>query len=116
MSVQSKWKQASKDEPAEFELSYADVKVQVVRDDATGDIQVRLATTLNTDWMEGQFDEWAMDMTDSEVEEKAEQAYRHLKEWRDCIRGTGEQNAAELLAIEELVNAIEQANPGLIRG
>jgi len=116
MSVQSKWKPASKDAPAAFSLDHTDIKVQVFRDDGTGDIQVRLATTLNTDWMEDKFHEWASEWESSDVEEKAVQAYQHLKEWRNCVRGTGNKNACELYAIDELINALEQSNSGLIRG
>ncbi len=114
MSIQSEWLPASKDEPAEFELSYAEIKVQVVRHDATGDIQVRLATTFNTDWMENQFDERLSDAGANDIEQKCENAYPYLKSWRDCIKAS-EHDADELAALNELINEIEQSIPGLIR-
>jgi len=117
MSIQSDWQPATTDEPAEFTLDYAEVKVQVVKTPESDEIQVRIATEFDTDWMEVKFDEWYEDIYEpSDVETKCERAYWHLKEWRDCINGTGDGNAVELFAIQELVNAIEKNNPGLIRG
>ena len=110
MSIQSEWKPASKDEPAEFDLDYVEIKVQVIRQTATGDIQVRLATAFKPDWQERQFEEWLADYDYDNSDEVFEALYPMLKVL--VKNKSGDDRALLNAAISEL----ETRNSGLIRG
>lgn len=108
MSIQSLWQPATVEEPAEFDLDYVNVKVQAAKNPAGDEIQVRLATAFNTDWMERKFNEWYSDM-DGNTDEALEALYPMLKELRE-LRGGNER-----AIIDAAINELEQRNSGLIR-
>ncbi len=110
MSVQSEWLASSKDEPAEFTLDYAGVKVQAVKNPESDEIQVRIATEFDTDWMECKFDEWQAEWEDTDLDEKLKDAYPLLKRLRAQL------DANDRALIDDVVNELEACNPGLIRG
>ncbi len=112
MSIQSEWQPASRKKPAEFDLDYVDIKVQAICKPGSDkpEIQVRLATTFNTDWMESKFDEWYADADNGDEGGVFEALYPMLKSLRR--NKSGDDRALLTAAINEL----EQCNPGLIRG
>ncbi len=112
MSIQSEWQPASQDEPAEFELDYVNIKVQAICAPGSDKpaIQVRLATTFDTDWMEHRFDEWCADMGE-DTDEVFEALYPMLKVLRGKKRGGG-----DWALLNSAINELEQRNSGLIRG
>jgi len=111
MSIQSEWQPASRKKPAEFDLDYVDIKVQVCADDTTGEMQVRLATEFNADWMEGEFEQWCADMGDEEPIGVFEALYPMLK---NLVANMANRDKRALL--NAAINELEQCNPGLIRG
>ncbi len=111
MSIQTEWQVATTKEPAHFECNYADLKVQAVHNPATDEIQVRVAHEFDTDWMEGQFDEWLAESMDTELEAmvtKLHPLFRAL-----AARLDDHDERSEL---REFVTLVESHNPGLIRG
>ena len=109
MSVQSKWLPANRKKPAEFDLDYVNIKVQAVSMSGTNEIQVRIATEFDTDWMEGKFDEWQAEWEDTDLDEKLKEAYPLLKRLRPQV------GADDRALIQAIINELEQCNPGLIR-
>ena len=112
MSIQSEWQPASQDEPAEFDLDYANIKVQAICAPGSDKpaIQVRLATEFDTDWQERKFDEWWEDMKDGNTDAVFEALYPLLKELRASKCGD------EWALLNAAINELEQRNSGLIRG
>jgi len=109
VSIQSEWQKSSATEPAEFDLDYVEIKVQAVHDDK--EIQVRIATSFNTDWQECRFEEWIEDTYDDDSNAAFEAIYPLLKSLRNAtVRG--DDRALLSAAIKEL----ENRNAGLIRG
>ncbi len=109
MSIQTEWTEASVKEPAEFEVEYADIKVQAIKDPNGDDIKVRVAHELDTDWMEAKFDDWYSDMESDQLRESLELIYPMLKR---LVKGkmAGDEKAALMAVIDEL-----ETNTGLIR-
>lgn len=111
MSIQSEWQPASQDEPAEFELDYVNIKVQAICAPGSDKpaMQVRLATTFDTNWMERRFDEWCADMGD-DADEAFEALYPMLKA---LVANVANRDKRAIL--NTAINELEQRNPGLIR-
>ena len=112
MSIQSDWQPASRSKPAEFDLDYVNIKVQVFKSPKSeGDeIQVRIATAFNTDWQERKFEEWWADTDDNDSGGAFEALYPLLRTLRSYRSGD------DWALLNAAINELEQRNPGLIRG
>ena len=111
MSMQTPWQAATRETPAEFELDYVTIKVQAITKPGADqpELQVRLSTEFNTDWMENEFDRWSSEWENT-MDEKLKDAYPRLKRLRAQL------DANDRSLVDDIVNELEQCNPGLIRG
>lgn len=107
MSRMTAWKPASVKEPAEFTADYTTIKVQAVKDPDSEEIRVRVSHEMNTDHIEGMFEDWIERRED--IRTDLEYLYPLLK-GMDTSKMAHDDKAALMAVISKL-----EQDTGLIR-